>query len=111
MLRSRLPSRVMLTTKEKNRLVRLAAKLGSALNCLATIVHPDTIRRWAREATKKGKAKLLGRPKTRIDMCKLILKLANENDTWGYARIMGEIKKIGLTPPTKNTVKRILRDH
>jgi hypothetical protein len=40
MLRSCLPARISLTTKEKNRLVRLAAKLGSALNCLATIVHP-----------------------------------------------------------------------
>src|SRR6188508_3322119 len=69
MLRSRLPARVMLTTKEKHRLVKLAAKLGAALDCLATIVHPDTIRRWAREARKNRKTKPLGRPKTRIDMC------------------------------------------
>src|SRR5262245_57843445 len=77
MLRKRLPDRILLTTKEKNRLVRLAAKLGSALDCLATIVHPDTIRRWARETRRKTKKKQLGRPKTRIDMVKLILKLAS----------------------------------
>lgn len=45
-LRSRLPKRIILTEREKNRLVRFAKNLGSALNELATIVHPATIRRW-----------------------------------------------------------------
>jgi putative transposase len=49
-LRSRLPDRISLTQREKNRLVRFAKNLGSALNDLATIVHPGTIRRWIREA-------------------------------------------------------------
>jgi putative transposase len=111
MLRSRVPGRVMLTTKEKARLVRLSANLGRALDCLATIVHPDTIRRWAREARGKRKPAPVGRPRTRIDMCKLVLKFAAENDGWGFARIIGEIKKLGLKPPSKNTVKRILLDN
>lgn len=45
MLRSRLPAKFSLTQREKNRLVRFAKNLGSALNELATIVHPGTIRR------------------------------------------------------------------
>jgi putative transposase len=48
-LRSRLPERLILTHREKNRLVRFAKNLGSALNELATIVHPSTIRRWIRD--------------------------------------------------------------
>ena len=44
-LRSRLPKRLTLTQREKNRLVRFGKNLGSALNKLATIVHPSTIRR------------------------------------------------------------------
>ncbi len=44
-LRSRLPDRISLTQREKNRLVRFAKNLGSALSELATIVHPGTIRR------------------------------------------------------------------
>jgi putative transposase len=35
-------------------------------------------------------------------------RLAREND-WGYTRIMGEIMKLGITPPSRNTVKRILK--
>ncbi len=41
MLRSRLPAKISLTQREKNRLVRFAKKLGSALNELATIVHQE----------------------------------------------------------------------
>ena len=55
-LRSRLPDRISLTQREKCRLVRFAKKLGSALNELATIAHPSTIRRWIREhAANKSK--------------------------------------------------------
>jgi len=39
-LRSRLPQRLILTQREKSRFVRFAKNLGSALNELATIVHP-----------------------------------------------------------------------
>jgi putative transposase len=41
-LRSKLPARVPVTEKERNRLVRFAGKLGRALNEIVTIVHPDT---------------------------------------------------------------------
>jgi putative transposase len=56
-LRSRLPDRISLTEREKNRLIRFARNLGSALNELATIVHPGTIRRWIREAAAKSKSR------------------------------------------------------
>ena len=53
-LRSRLPDRISLTQREKNRLVRFAKNLGSALNEIATIVHPATIRRWIRELPERN---------------------------------------------------------
>jgi putative transposase len=37
-LRSRLPDKISLTEREKNRLVRFAKKLGSALNEIATVL-------------------------------------------------------------------------
>jgi putative transposase len=43
-LRSRLPGRISLTERAKNRLIRFAKNLGSALNELATMIHPGTIR-------------------------------------------------------------------
>ena len=54
-LRSKLPARVPVTEKEKNRLVRFAAKLGRALNEIVTIMHPDTLRRWIRERRERQK--------------------------------------------------------
>ena len=35
--------------------------------------------------------------------------MAREND-WGYTRILGEMKKLGVWSISKNTVKRILKD-
>ncbi|MEZ6073165.1 MAG: integrase core domain-containing protein [Pirellulales bacterium] len=40
----------------------------------------------------------------------MIVKLARENN-WGYTRIMGELKMLGITPPSCNTVKNILKEH
>ena len=87
-LRSKLPKRVPVTEKERNKLVKFGSKLGKALGELVTIVHPDTLRRWIREAGKQAKRKAakVGRPRTQEEIRELIIKLAREND-WGYTRI------------------------
>lgn len=111
-LRSKLPARVSVTDKEKSRLCRFAEKLGRALDELITMVHPDTIRRWLRE--RKGghsaKATSAGRPRSFADLRKLIVKIACENPGWGYTRIIGELKKLKLTPPSRGTIRNILRE-
>jgi putative transposase len=111
-LRSKLPTRVSVTEHERNRLVKFGSKLGRALNELVTIVHPDTLRRWIREAGNRAKRKLskVGRPRTKAEIRELIIKFAREND-WCYTRIMGELKKLGIKPPSRNTVKNILKEH
>ena len=38
-----------------------------------------------------------------------MLKLAKENQ-WGYTRILGELRKLGIRSISRNTVKRILKD-
>jgi len=38
----------------------------------------------------------------------LVLKLASENPTWGYLRIKGELRKVGMSV-SASTVRRILR--
>jgi putative transposase len=108
-LRSKLPARVPVTEKEKNRLVRFAAKLGSALNEIATIVHPDTLRRWIRERRRGRKyvPTKRGRRPTAESIRRIILKLARETG-WGYTRILGELKKLGIQSVSRNTVKKIL---
>jgi putative transposase len=110
-IRSKLPARITITPQERHRLVKFAKKLGSALHQLATIVRPDTLLRWIREEKRQGKkapAKR-GRRRTPEQIRRLILKLARENE-WGYTRILGELKKLGIRSISKNTVKRILKD-
>jgi putative transposase len=109
-LRSKLSARVTVTAQERNRLVRFGSKLGKALDQLVSIVHPDTLRRWIREARNQRKLKpaKVGRKPTAESIRKLIIKLARETG-WGYTRILGELKKLGIQSVSRNTVKRILK--
>jgi len=109
-LRSKLSARVSVTAQERNRLVRFGAKLGSALHELVSIVHPDTLRRWIRESRQQRKLKpvKVGRRPTAESIRWLIIKLGRETG-WGYTRILGELKKLGIQSVSRNTVKRILK--
>jgi len=109
-LRSKLPKRVQVTTAERNKLAKLGRELGKALRDIVSIVHPDTLMRWIREENRTGPKKAVkkGRPRTAEEIRELILKFARENG-WGYTRIMGELKKLGIKPPSRNTVKNILK--
>jgi putative transposase len=111
-LRNRAPGRIYMAPKERSRLVKFSRNIApKALRQLVSIVHPETLLRWVRE-DRKTKAKEAparrGRRKTPEQLRRLIRKLAREND-WGYTRIMGELKKLGIKPPSRNTVKNILK--
>lgn len=73
-------------------------------------VRPETILTWHRKLVarrwtypRKG-----GRPPTRADIRSLIVRLARENETWGYRRIQGEPLGLGIkvAPSTVWTVLR-----
>lgn len=111
-LHSKLPKRITVTPKERNRLVRFAQKLGGkVLRQLTTIVAPDTLLRWIRAEKKDGKKEAVkrGRRRTPEQIRRLILKLAKENQ-WGYTRILGELRKLGIHSISRSTIKRILKD-
>ncbi len=59
-------------------------------------------------AKKSARRKKIGRPRTSEQIEKLILKLAKDNG-WGYTRILGELRKLGIQSVTRNTVKKILK--
>ena len=110
-LRTKLPTRVPVTPQERNRLVRFGARLSKAmLHQLVSIVHPDTLRRWIREDRKGRRAKSakVGRRRTHDSIRKLIVKMARETG-WGYTRILGELRKLGIKSISRNTVKNILK--
>ena len=111
-LRSKLPARITVTPKERQRLVKFGAKIGKALHQLVTIVTPGTFLRWIREEKRAGKRPTKpikrGRRRTAEEIRKLVIKLAREN-AWGYARIVGELKKLSIHSIKKSTVRNILK--
>jgi transposase InsO family protein len=116
MLRERLgPGRLRLATGEKRRLARAAHNLSrKTLLALATIVTPDTLRKWYRQlvaAKYDGSAKRgPGRPRKRDALAALVVRMATENPTWGYTRIKGALYNLGHEVG-RNTVARILAEH
>lgn len=109
-LRSRLPKQMQTTPAERSLLVRLGAPLGNAIQELLSAVNYKTFLRWVREEkagkTRTQKPRHPGRPPVAEDVKAIILRLAKETG-WGYARIQGEMKKLGITVAT-NTIKKIL---
>jgi putative transposase len=111
-LRGKLPKRITLSAREKNRLIKYGSILGPAINSLITIVTPRTFSRWLqgeKRSKKKTPKRKPGRPKMEAEIKKLILKLARENN-WGYTRILGELKKLGIKTVSRSTVVNILKE-
>ena len=113
-LRARLPQRLVATPQERRRLLKFGRKLGVQLRDLISIVSYQTFVRWIREKeaahAAKQTARKPGRPRTADDIRKLVLKLAREN-SWGYTRILGELRKLGIKSISRQTVKMILKEH
>ena len=83
------------------------------LRDVATSATPDTMLRWPRQliawkwtyATRKG-----GRPGVLVEIRRLVLRMAEENPTWGYTRIVGALKNVGHRV-SRSTIARVLRAH
>lgn len=103
--RGKLPGRITVSPKERQRLLRFGAKLGKAINQLVTIVTPGTFLRWIREdkrAARKGiPIEKRGRRRTAEQIRRLVIKLAKEN-AWGYTRIVGELRKLRRYPKARS---------
>jgi putative transposase len=111
-LRTQLPGRrLRLTDDDRRRLAVRAFQLGRrVLRQVATIVTPDTLLRWHRQlvARKWTYARRSSRPGVLAEIRRLVVRMAEENPTWGYTRIQGALKNVGHRVG-RSTIARILK--
>ena len=105
--------RLRFTDADRRRLARRARRLGrAALRDLATIVTPDTLLRWHRQLV----ARTWTYPRKRnrggvlAEIRHLVVRMAEENPTWGDTRMQGALKNLGHHVG-RSTIARILRAH
>ncbi len=115
-LREQLGSkRLRLNDDQRRRLAVRAKKLGwRVLHELTTIVTPETLLAWHRRliARKYDGSKQRGprRPRSQVEIQRLIVRMATENRDWGYGRIQGALANLGHEV-SRSTVANILKEH
>jgi len=110
MLRSRVDaSRIVPTPRERVELLRLGATMGHDVDGLMHVVVPDTYKKWLRQARGQRPQRRSGRPRTPFAVRALVLRFARENFQWGYRRIVGELKKLGIRIST-STIRNVLKE-
>jgi putative transposase len=104
--------RLRLTDEDRCRLARRGQRLGrQVLRQVATIATPDTILRWHRQLIARKWTYARGRSSRRdvlAEIRRLVVRMAEENPTWGYTRIRGALKNVGHRVG-RSTIARILR--
>ena len=95
---------------ERSRLVKLGKALGQAIEELITLVSPSTFYRWCREEKfgKKAKNPKGGQRKPR-ELRELVIEIAKTTG-FGYTRIVGEIRKLGIKGISRQTIRNILKE-
>src|SRR2546428_10492368 len=116
MLRNQIKGRVQLSDGERKTLAEIGQKLGKkALAEVAKIVKPDTILAWHRKLVAQKcdgsqQRQSPGRPKIDQELEALIVRMAQDNRSWGYDRIVGALANLGYTV-SDQTVGNILKRH
>ena len=91
-------------------------RLGKrALEAVANIVKPETLLGWHRRLVAKKfdgskNRQYPGRPRVDADIEELVVRLAQENKSWGYDRIAGALANLGHEV-SDQTVGNILKRH
>jgi putative transposase len=115
-LKAQLQGRLRLSDAERARLGEIGHRLGrKALEEVATAALPDTILAWyrrlvARKFDGSRAHRPAGRPPIDKEVEGLIVRMAKENRSWGYDRIVGALANLGYRV-SDQTVGNVLRRH
>jgi putative transposase len=115
-LKAQLQGRLRLPDAERATLGEIGHRLGrKSLGEVATAALPDTILGWYRRlvARKFDGSRVRrgpGRPPISKEVQGLIVRMAKENRSWGYERIVGALANLGHQV-SDQTVGNVLRRH
>ena len=115
-LRKQINGRVVLTDGDRKTLAAIGKRLGrKALEEVATIVKPGTILAWhwklvAKKFDGSARRRSPGRPRIDEEIEALVVRLAQENRSWGYDRIVGALANLGYRV-SDQSVGNILSRH
>src|SRR5437588_6311077 len=115
-LRSQIKGRLRLSDGERKALAEIGHKLGKqALQEVANLVTPDTILGWHRKLVAQKcdgstQRQSPGRPTIAPELEALIVRIARDNRSWGYDRIVGALANLGYTVSAQ-TVGNVLKRH
>ena len=116
LLRQQISGRVPLTDSDRKALAELGEQLGKkALQEIAAVATADTILAWHRKFVHQtvdtpAPHKAVGRPRIDQELESLVIRVARENRSWGYDRIVGALRNLGYTI-SDQTVGNILKRH
>jgi putative transposase len=114
-LRRKLGPRPALTEADRRILVKYGLRIKDRLAEVISIVKPETLLAWNRRQKQKkwtveNRSRTPGRPRKAQETEALVVRLAEENASWGYRRICGELKKLGHQA-CPSSVRDMLRRH
>ena len=115
-LKAQQKGRLKLSDAERATLGEIGHRLGrKVLGEVATVARPDTILAWyrklvARKFDGSNAHKGPGRPRITREVEQLIVRMAEENCSWGYDRIVGALANLGYEV-SDQTVGNVLRRH
>jgi transposase InsO family protein len=105
--------RIILNVSQKRQLAVAAFKLPrDLLRQCGTLFSPETILKWHRMLIARkydGSGKRGPKPKKANSVRKLVKQMSEENPSWGYGRICGELRKLGFKIHWQ-TVRRVMLD-
>jgi transposase InsO family protein len=107
--------KIRFTAADRALLAALLHRLPrTVLRQIRLLVRPETVLRWHRDLiaarhARISRPKRVGRPRTVRSIRALVLRLAQENSSWGYRRIHGELLVLGVKIAA-STVWEILKD-
>src|SRR5450432_902856 len=115
-LKAQLKERLRLSDAERAKLGEIGHRLGrKSLGEVATTALTDTILAWyrrliARKFDGSRARRTPGRPRIDREVEELIVRMAEENRSWGYDRIVGALANLGREV-SDQTVGNVLRRH